>query len=131
MRSNITRNCNVLVILLTLFSFANCSPTNRLPVVVPQVVSTDMPLAINLTPGIPVVEHDLRITCRLPTGVGDGQFVFGVSDMFSSEGPIDKRIYTRMIVMPCQPIHVYCGYKEYGKELKIIVQDFEPVGDCR
>lgn len=119
---------NTLVILLMLLGLESCSPTNSLPVVVPI---TDMPLSISLNPRLLVAEHEARISCRLPTNVGEGQFVFGITGLFHSEGPIDKRVYDRMIMAPCAPVHIYCGYKEHGQpEAKMITQDVEPVGDC-
>lgn len=123
---------NVLVILLTLSSSFGCSPINSLPVVVPTTdIITDMPLSISLNPRLLVAEHEARISCRLPTNVGDGQFIFGITGMFHSEGPIDKRVYDRMIMAPCVPVHIYCGYKEHDQaEIKMIAQDVEPVGDC-
>lgn len=90
-----------------------------------------LPLRIQLWPAVAVSYTDTRVACLLPADVGDGTFNYGIVDMFDSKGPIDRIAYSRVINMPCTPITIYCGYKEYGKEAVMINQTVEPVGECR
>lgn len=116
------------VVLLLLF-LVGCAPAPKAVFVAPA----PLPLRIQMFPQIAAAYVDHRISCILPADVGDGRFVFGITDMFHSEGPIDRIMYDRVIRMPCedQPFKVYCGYKEQGKELKTVTMDVKPIGECR
>lgn len=114
------------LLLLVLLTGCASAPTTFVP-------PPPLPLRIDMIPQVAAAYVDHRVYCRLPADVGDGQFVFGITGMFHSEGPIDRIVYDRMIRMPCEeePLTVYCGYKEHGKPLKQVRMDIHPVGECR
>lgn len=119
-----------ILLLLTLF-LAGCGATSGPVKPVTAVFSENMPLRIVAFPRLPMVYTEMRLSCILPTDVGDGQMVFGVQDQWHSEAPIDKRAYQRLVKVPCETLHVYCGYREHGKEQKLVTLDIEPAGECR
>lgn len=103
---------------------------------VPFVEPAPVPLTIYTTPAIVMSNSEIRVTCKLPRDVGEGEYVFGIVDMFKSMGPIDKLQYSRELVAPCEPFRIYCAYAEHkadgGLDKPVsITQDITPVGECR
>lgn len=106
-----------------------------IPVNVPLPAARSEAANIKLNPALPMINTEVAITCQLPTEVQYGRYIFGVTDVFSSEASIDSSQIVRKVRIGCFPIHVYCGYQEYSKELgwrepKGVMLDVTPVGDC-
>ena len=117
--------------LLTLVLCALLVGCGAAPTPAPFIEPAPLPLRIQMWPGVAVSYIDTRINCHLPADVGDGQFIFGISGIFHSEGPIDRITISRVINMPCTPIHIYCGYAEHGKKPVMVLEDVVPNGECR
>lgn len=119
----------MLLMLLLLVSIG-CGATAPKPVI--TVANTDMPLTITLTPRVVLVYTDFWFHCKLPTQVPDGIVIYGASGHFHSEGPIDRRVYSRIVTAPCENLRLYCGHRQAGKsEPEMINHILEPVGECR
>ncbi len=89
------------------------------------------PLSIRTTPAFMQVRMDVNVYCQLPTDVGEGEYIFGIVNHFQSMGPIDRIQFHRVFRVPCnEKVVVFCGYKEHGKEPKMITRDYEPIGEC-
>jgi hypothetical protein len=74
---------------------------------------------------------EVRVTCQLPRDVGEGIFSFGILEMFTSSGPIDRLQIIRIVNTPCAPFRIFCSYKEYGKKPEMVIRDVTPSGECR
>lgn len=97
------------------------------PVFIPEQVA---PLSIRVYPAIAPVQSTIRLTCQLPADAKEGIFIFGVSDLFTSGGPIDRLQIQREIMTPCQDFTVFCGYQEHKGKPVMIRQDVKPTGEC-
>ena len=92
------------------------------------------PLAIHMNPAVQVAGVETRVTCQLPTDLGEseGTYHFAVVPLFSDQGPIDRLQISRLMIMPCEPIRIVCGYTLHGQQEKFIVQDSQPANeDCK
>lgn len=96
-----------------------------------HVDTVQMVPTLYVTPAIPIVLTDMRITCILPESNGiPGTYLWGITDLFQSGGPADQRQLTKVISTPCEPFHVYCAYMEHGGKPMSASLNITPGGEC-
>lgn len=105
----------------------NCGAAPK-PVFDPNEV---VPMQIRFQPTqFAQVLSTIRVYCRLPSNVGEGNFIFSIPMMFTEQGPIDRLEHERIIHVPCQSFTVICGYVENHKKPVYITRDVIPTGEC-
>jgi hypothetical protein len=121
--------------LLGLLLLLTISCGASVPVVLTLPNKSSLDLSIYTVPQIVTVNSMAAIICRMPAEVKQGQYTFGVVDMFESRGPIDHLEYRREVQISCEGLNIYCGYQEYDKDAgwqkpvgKTIF--IMPLGDC-